>query len=84
MPVGGVADFDEKDTHRCVQEAIPHRPLGTALAPIRYERSGLPQLTELSEQLQRIFEANLLARVRIVEEIATKSLAVRVRVAALH
>ena len=80
-PMGGVADFDEKDTHRRVQEAIPHRPLGTALAPIRYERAGLSQLRE---QLQRIFEADLLARVRIVEEIASKFLPVWVRVAALH
>ena len=78
--MGGVADFD-KDTHRRVQEAIPHRPLGTALAPIRYERAGLPQL---SEQVQRIFEADLLARVRIVEDIATESLPEWVRVAALH
>ena len=68
--MGGAADFDEKDTHRRVLEAIPHRPLGTALTPIRYERAGLPQL---SEQVQRIFEADLLVRVRIVEEIATKS-----------
>jgi hypothetical protein len=57
----------------------PHRPLGTALTPIRYERAGLPQLSE-----QRIFEAVLLARVCIVEKIATESLAVWVRVAALH
>ena len=56
--MGGVADFDEKDTHRRVHEAIPHLPLGTAHAPIRYERAGLPQL---SEQVQRIFEADLLA-----------------------
>ena len=67
--MGGVADFDEKDAHRRVHEAIPHLPLGTAHAPIRYERAGLPQL---SEQVQRIFEADLLARVRIVEEIATE------------
>ena len=79
--MGGVADFDEKDTHRRVEEAIPHRPLGTALAPIRYERAGLSQLRE---QLQRIFEADLLARVRIVQEIASKFLPVWVRVAALH
>ena len=79
--MGGAADFDEKDTHRRVQEATPHRPLGTALTPIRYERAGLPQL---SEQVQRIFEAVLLARVRIVDEIATESLPVWVRVAALH
>ncbi len=78
-PTGGAADFDEKDTHRRVQEAIPHRPLGRAPAPIRYESGGLPQLSE-----QRIFEAALLARVCIVEKIATESLAVWVRVAALH
>ena len=79
--MGGVADFDEKDTHRRVHEAIPHLPLGTTPAPIRYERAGLPQL---SEQVQRIFEADLLARVRIVEDIATESLPEWVRVAALH
>jgi hypothetical protein len=78
-PTGGVADFDEKDPHRRVQEAIPHRPLGTAPAPIGYERAGLPQLSE-----QRIFEAVLLARVCIVEKIATESLAVWVCVAALY
>ncbi len=43
-PMGGVADFDEKDTHRRVLEVIPHRPLGTLLAPIRYERAGLASL----------------------------------------
>jgi hypothetical protein len=39
---------------------------------------------KVSEQVQRIFEADLLARVRIVEDIATESLPEWVRVAASH
>jgi len=44
-PMGGVADLDDEDIHRSVQQAIPHRPLGTVPAPIGI-CAGLPQLGE--------------------------------------
>jgi hypothetical protein len=86
-PMGGVADFDEKDTDRRVHEAIPHLPLGTAPAPIRYEHvdTSVPVFPSLGRRCSASLRLICLrVSASYLEDIATESVPEWVRVAALH